>query len=244
MGDTRKHIHLVVDSELWKLFKIEAIRGGVSMTRLLEDLIRERLGESEEKGGRGVFVNYETEVKKPEVLKRESTPYDDLKGLYNLVARESREDGLPGFKTCRRLDDARKRRLKKRWGERDGWNRDMDRVARYFRKCCMERHWRGDNARGWRADIEFLTRETTVSKAIELEPVLAPVEQVDPTVAVEQAKSIIRKHVEAEEQVSEEHFTRLLLEHIKQHRLDAQRESLLQYLSSYETYFTTKGGVS
>jgi len=242
MGDTKQHIHIVVDVGMWREFKIEAVRRGLSMTKLLDEVLRGHLGICEEKGGKGGLIKSIPEAKKPEVLKRDTTPYSELKELYNRVARESRDGGLPGFKTCRRLDDVRKRRLKKRWVEREGWNRDMDRVARYFRKCCMERHWRGDNARGWRADIEFLTRESTVSKAVELEPVADVVEQLEPTVAVEKAKHIIRKHVEAEDRISDEVFTRLLLEHIKQHRLDDKRDSLLQYLSSYETYF--KGGVS
>lgn len=244
MGNTKQHIHIVVDEDVWREFKIESVRRGVSMTKLLDELLRERLGISEEKGGKGGLIKSIPESEKPDVVKRDTIPYGEIKEMYNRVARESSEDGLPGFKTCRRLDDTRKRRLKKLWLSRDGWDKDLERVGEYFRKCCMERHWRGDNTRGWRADIEFLTRESTVSRAVELEAV-SYVERMDPTVAVEKAKHIIRKHVEAEEkQVSDETFQQMLVAFIKQQRLDEQRDDLLQYLSSYESYFTTKGGVS
>ena len=54
----RQHVHIVVDAELWKQFKIEAIKGDETMTSLLEKLLKERLGcddadaeEVESKGG-------------------------------------------------------------------------------------------------------------------------------------------------------------------------------------------------
>jgi len=37
----------------------------------------------------------------------------------------------------------------------------------YFSDCLMNPHWRGQNDRGWRADLEFLTRPEVATKMIE-----------------------------------------------------------------------------
>ena len=82
-----------------------------------------------------------------------------------IAENNSRADHLPGFKLCRRLSTNRKRgidRLLKELGS------DLT-SEEYFILCCKNRHWRGDNNRRWRADLEFLTRDENISKALELE---------------------------------------------------------------------------
>jgi len=93
-------------------------------------------------------------------------PYLRVQDAYNVTAEQhSRKDNLPGFKLCRRLSANRKRgidRLLKELGE------DTT-PSEFFLLCCKNRHWRGDNDRRWRADIEFLTRDENISKALELD---------------------------------------------------------------------------
>ena len=45
--------------------------------------------------------------------------------------------------------------------------RDLDFWEGYFNDCLTNRHWTGDNDRGWRADLEFLTRQEVALKALE-----------------------------------------------------------------------------
>ena len=45
--------------------------------------------------------------------------------------------------------------------------RELDFWEGYFNDCLTNRHWTGDNARGWRADLEFLTRQEVALKALE-----------------------------------------------------------------------------
>ena len=93
-------------------------------------------------------------------------PYLSVQDTYNRIAENhSKADRLPGFKLCRRLSANRKRgidRLLKELGS------DLT-AEEYFILCCKNRHWRGDNDRRWRADLEFLTRDENISKALELE---------------------------------------------------------------------------
>ena len=45
--------------------------------------------------------------------------------------------------------------------------RDLDFWEGYFNDCLTNKHWTGQNDRGWRADLEFLTRQEVALKALE-----------------------------------------------------------------------------
>jgi hypothetical protein len=69
-----------------------------------------------------------------------------------------------------KLDDKRKRNIRKCYHmEIDGAHpfHSGEFWEQYFSECLLDNHWIGNNDRGWRADIEFLTRESTVLKVLE-----------------------------------------------------------------------------
>ena len=90
-------------------------------------------------------------------------PYQQIADLYNRVCR-----GV--FKGCVKLDSKRKRNISKCWHmEIDGDRpfRSLEMWEGYFNDCLANSHWRGENDRGWKADLEFVTRETSVTRVLE-----------------------------------------------------------------------------
>ena len=281
----RQHVHIVVDADLWKQFKIDAIKSDETMTSLLEKLLKERLGaeeaseeEVESKGGlkggsvltpltpkadtggsNGSSLVAVTAPRETEKLRPGTHQYVLVKEVYNAVARESKSEGLPGFSTCRRLDTGRKRGIDRLTTALVESGHSIDHLfpglaaksfTEYFRKCMQNRHWRGGNDRGWRADIEFLTRDSTISKALEIEdetpqPAVAA---LDPPAALERAKGMARQWVEKEDATDYSAFSIRFSEELdgflQQNRLPAERENLLEYFHQYYKYFTSAGGTA
>ena len=172
--------------------------------------------------------------------KRDTTQYQDIKEAYNLAAREcSKHEGLPGFKTCRRLDTARKRGIKRLIGEL-GETTPFE----YFKLCCRNRHWCGDNDRGWRADIEFLTRDKQISAALELEEVDAlpqvngGTNGVPREIAIENTKARIRAFINSEDNSpdAEEGFLGEMQAQLARDGIAAEHPNLLKYYLSYTSY--------
>ena len=253
----KQHVHMIVDADVWKLLKIEAAKTDTTMTALVEKLIKSDLGEEEpvlqdQQVSRGDYrgVNL-TPVKpiadtgdivKPFPLpeKKDPTQYQDIKEAYNLAAREcSKHEGLPGFKTCRRLDTARKRGIKRLIGEL-GETTPFE----YFKLCCRNRHWCGDNDRGWRADIEFLTRDKQISAALELEEVDAlpqvngGTNGVPREIAIENTKARIRAFINSEDNSpdAEEGFLGEMQAQLARDGIAAEHPNLLKYYLSYTSY--------
>ena len=93
--------------------------------------------------------------------------YLSIQEAYNEIAEtQSKADHLPGFRLCKRLSDKRKTGIDRLLKELAGTEITP---SDYFALCCLNRHWRGDNDRRWRADLEFLTRDEIISRALELE---------------------------------------------------------------------------
>ncbi|WHL26665.1 replication protein [Pseudomonas juntendi] len=99
----------------------------------------------------------------PKVAKVDKTPYARIVEIYNQTCGHA----LP---QCLKLNDKRRTNI------RNCWNLKINDVqpfrssefwAAYFRDCLTSKHYTGSNDRGWTADIEFLTRETTVLKVLE-----------------------------------------------------------------------------
>lgn len=102
------------------------------------------------------------ELEKPK-LKKQSIPYQQIVDLYNKICGEV----LP---KCLTLDAKRKNNISKCWnlvidGERPF--RDMGCWEGYFYDCLQNQHWTGNNDRGWKANIEFITRPDSVLKIVE-----------------------------------------------------------------------------
>ena len=261
---SKQHVHLVVDSEIWKKLKIESAIQGKTMTALIEELITNIGQEKDEpvlqetqmsRGDyRGVNLNPNNPIadkggilnnttKEPVILpsraKPDTTPYQDIKEAYNLAAKEfSRHEGLAGFKTCRRLDTSRKRGIKRLLSELKETNIIP---FEYFKLCTRNRHWCGDNDRGWRADIEFLTRDKNISAALELEEVDAAPQAIGNGVpketSVENLKARIRAFVNSKNRTeSEDSFLDKLKSQMAVSGLLAEQESIISYFESYTSY--------
>jgi uncharacterized protein YdaU (DUF1376 family) len=94
---------------------------------------------------------------------KERIPFEKIRMAYNEVC-------VPVLSEALKLDDKRKRNIRKCWAMEVSGEypfRSGEFWRRYFTDCLKDPHWTGSNDRGWKADIEFLTRETTVLKVLE-----------------------------------------------------------------------------
>lgn len=90
-------------------------------------------------------------------------PYGRIAEIYNTVCGEK----LP---KCLKLSTKRKNLIKGCWNlEIKGVHpfRKGEFWTAYFTDCLTNKHWIGENDRGWTADIEFLTRQDKVLKVLE-----------------------------------------------------------------------------
>jgi phage replication O-like protein O len=99
----------------------------------------------------------------PETAKAERIPFSRIQELYNRICG----DRLP---QCLKLNDKRKANIRKCWnldinGEKPF--RKGEFWEGYFNDCLTNPHWTGANDRGWRAHLEFLTREENVLRVLE-----------------------------------------------------------------------------
>lgn len=93
----------------------------------------------------------------------ERIPYAKIQDLYNRVCGHA----LP---QCLKLNDKRKGNIRKCWNLKINGAypfRSGDFWEGYFNDCLTNKHWTGNNDTGWRADLEFLTREEKVLKVLE-----------------------------------------------------------------------------
>lgn len=103
------------------------------------------------------------EPDQPEPTKAERIPYGKIAEIYNTVCGEV----LP---KCLKLSAKRKNLIKGCWNlEIKGIHpfRKGEFWTAYFTDCLTNKHWIGENDRGWTADIEFLTRQDKVLKVLE-----------------------------------------------------------------------------
>lgn len=99
----------------------------------------------------------------PAPTKADRIPYGRIAEIYNTVCGEK----LP---KCVKLSAKRKNLIKGCWNlEINGVHpfRQGEFWTAYFTDCLTNKHWIGENDRGWTADIEFLTRQDKVLKVLE-----------------------------------------------------------------------------
>lgn len=94
---------------------------------------------------------------------REKIPFEKIRSIYNEVC-------TPVLPEALKLDEKRKRNIRKCWvmdiaGDQPFKSGDFWR--QYFTDCLLDLHWTGNSPGGWKANIEFLTRETSVLKVLE-----------------------------------------------------------------------------
>lgn len=95
--------------------------------------------------------------------KSERVPFQKIQGIYNAVCGGT----LPG---CLTLNEKRKRNIRKCWNLQINGKypfRKSEFWEGYFHDCLQNQHWTGNNDRGWRAHLEFLTREENVLRVLE-----------------------------------------------------------------------------
>lgn len=99
----------------------------------------------------------------PKATKADKIPYARIVEIYNQTCGHA----LP---QCLKLNKKRQANI------RSCWNLKINGVhpfrkgefwTAYFDDCLAVKHYTGDNDRSWKADIEFLTRESTVLKVLE-----------------------------------------------------------------------------
>lgn len=99
----------------------------------------------------------------PSAAKADRIPYSRIVEIYNTVCGEK----LP---KCLKLSPKRKTLIKGCWNlEINGIHpfRKGEFWTAYFTDCLNNKHWIGENDRGWTADIEFLTKQDKVLKVLE-----------------------------------------------------------------------------
>jgi len=104
-----------------------------------------------------------TNPDQPGASKAERIPYDRIVAIYNEVCGAR----LP---KCIKLTNKRRTQIKGCWNlEFNGKYpfRKGEFWSAYFTDCLTNKHWTGENDRGWTADIEFLTKQDKVLKVLE-----------------------------------------------------------------------------
>ncbi|MNJ32044.1 Bacteriophage replication protein O [compost metagenome] len=99
----------------------------------------------------------------PEAPKVDKIPYGRIVAIYNDVCGGK----LP---QCIKVTEKRRKLIKGCWNlEVNGVHpfRKSEFWTAYFTDCLANKHWIGENDRGWTADIEFLTRQDKVLKVLE-----------------------------------------------------------------------------
>ena len=123
--------------------------------------------------GKGKVVNQkllsselDDEGEKPAARKEDETPYQEILACYQSVCTGK-------FLGAEVLNDKRKRNIKRAYelsvrGEQPFKDRGIEFWEKYFTRCTTNRHWCGENDRGWKADLEFVTREENVLKVLQV----------------------------------------------------------------------------
>lgn len=94
----------------------------------------------------------------------DQTPYQEILDCYMNVCGGK-------FLGAEVLNAKRKKNIKRTYdlvvrGSQPFKDRGIEFWQKYFARCVTNRHWCGDNDRGWKADLEFVTREENVLKVL------------------------------------------------------------------------------
>ena len=107
-----------------------------------------------------------TEEEESKSTKADHIPYSRVAELYNEVCTN-----LPKILNPEKLNEKRKRAIKKFWNHQEPENRNSPFFAEYFRLANQDQFFCGYNNNSdhsnWRADIEFLMRVETYDKFME-----------------------------------------------------------------------------
>ena len=95
---------------------------------------------------------------------KDQTPYAEILACYQRVCAGK-------FLGAEVLNAKRKANIKRAYGltvrgEQPFKDRGIEFWEKYFTRCTTNKHWCGENDRGWKADLEFVTREANVLKVL------------------------------------------------------------------------------
>lgn len=94
--------------------------------------------------------------------KVDQTPYQEILNRYQTIC-----SGI--FLGAEVLNDKRKRNIKRTYDlkvrERYPFH-DLEFWDKYLKRCITNKHWCGENSTGWKAGLEFVTREENVLKVL------------------------------------------------------------------------------
>jgi phage replication O-like protein O len=99
----------------------------------------------------------------PEAVKVDRVPYAKIVALYNQVCGGK-------FRGCLTLSDKRKTNIRKLWNLKINGElpfRKSEFWEGFFNDCLLDKHWLGENDRGWKASLEFVTREENALRVLE-----------------------------------------------------------------------------
>lgn len=101
---------------------------------------------------------------KKRTRKKDPTPYAEILACYQRVCGGK-------FLGAEVLNAKRKTNIKRAYdltvrGEQPFKDRGIEFWEKYFTRCTTNKHWCGENDRGWKADLEFVTREANVLKVL------------------------------------------------------------------------------
>ena len=91
--------------------------------------------------------------------------FSDIQSAYNAICS-------PSLPACRVMTDKRKRQVRRMVdlefnGKRPFREHGIGMWEGYFRDCITNKHWTGENDRGWRADFDFVTKPDNAIKLLE-----------------------------------------------------------------------------
>jgi len=96
--------------------------------------------------------------------KIDDTPYQEILNAYQRVC-----GGI--FLGAEVLNEKRRKNIKRTYDltvrdKKPFKDRGIEFWEKYFSRCVTNKHWCGENDRGWKADLEFVTREENVLKVL------------------------------------------------------------------------------
>lgn len=95
---------------------------------------------------------------------KDETPYQEILELYREVCGGK-------FLGAEVLNAERRRNIRKTYelkvrSENPFRDRGLEFWRKFFERCVTNRHWCGENDRGWKASLEFITKESNVLKVL------------------------------------------------------------------------------
>lgn len=122
-------------------------------------------GSSEKAQGKNTSLSNTEKEGTPRHPQAEDIPYEAILEKYNQVCGKT-------FKGAIALTPKRKTNIRtlfnlKIKNKRPFKEHGMEFWEAYFNDCLLNSHWRGQNDRGWKADLEFLTRPEVATKLLE-----------------------------------------------------------------------------